>query len=110
MIQPVGIGQLSDNKLPPNLLLHQAYSSRGERRKSNNSYYIKSITCSYNPTPLSSPLKPLPKPDLRDLLIQPTSVSFKPVPIQCFPRRISTDLPHRQLISSCNYVFLRTCN
>ncbi|OWT43618.1 transposase IS4 domain-containing protein [Pochonia chlamydosporia 170] len=50
------------------------------------------------PIPLSSPLKPLPKPNLRDLLTEPATSTFKPVPSQGFPRRISTDLPQDSLL------------
>lgn len=66
----------------------------GGKRKADaadNSRVAKRKATKFTAIPSSSPLKPLPEPTVRDSL-EPTS-SFEPVPVQSFPRCISTDLP-----------------
>jgi hypothetical protein len=56
-----------------------------------------------DPIPSSSPLKPLPEPEIRDSVIicdsLGQSTSFEPVPMECFPRHISRDLPQESLLN-----------
>ena len=73
------------------------YRPAKQRRKGTT---ISAVTAPNTPVPipLSSPLKPLPKPNLRDLLTEPATSTFTPVPSQGFPRRISTGLPQDSLL------------